>query len=137
MKTIYHCEVFDPLELIKPGEAEKNCISLSIDDYNAFLSTGTELHMFSGEADGERRIEKALANAMSPNDRETILNRSVALMVVISCNQTTMSSILMEEMVQLHDFIKLSPSSCSVKWGIMRVSNLSSPLKIAILAVLP
>lgn len=137
MKTIYHNEVFDPKELIKLDEAERTGVSLTVDDYNAFLSAGTELHLFLGEADGERRIEKALANAVSPNDRETVLNRSVALMVVINCNQTTMASLLMEEMIQLHEFIKLLPSSCSVKWGIMRVSNLSSPLKVAILAMLP
>lgn len=137
MNIIHNCEVFDPQELIKQSNSGDNPIKLTIEDYNTFLSAGSQLHTFTGTACGERRIEKALDNAVSPNDSETVLNRSVALMVLISYNQHLTSSLTLIELMQLTDFIGRMPSDCDIVWGTRQDNDLNDSIKVTLLAMLP
>lgn len=137
MKIFHHCKEFDPQELLKQSEAGNSYIKLTTEDYNTFLSEGSEVHTFAGTANGDRIVEKALANAVSDFDKETVLKHSVALMVIISYNKNLKPSLSMAELNQLTDFIGQLPSECDTMWGIMEDSNLNDALKVSLLAMLP
>lgn len=136
MKIIHHSEEFDPQELIKKSESGESLVQLTQQDFDAFLSEGTEMHTFTATASGEHRIKEALANAVSSEECDAVLKQSAALMIIISLNPNAMSSLKMEELMQVTVFIQQLPENCNVSWGTLRNDAISDELKVSIFAML-
>lgn len=137
MKIIHHSEPFDPRELIKKSETGDSPVQLDEQDYNVFLSVGTELHTFTATASGENRIAEALANAVSSEECDAVIKQSAALMVIIGINPNAMSSLKMEELMQVNAFIGQLPDDCDVSWGTLTDDAIGGELKVTIFAMLP
>lgn len=113
-------------------------INLDFNDVRTVLKDGGVAIMSTGYGEGEGRVKAAIEDALnSPllNDND-IFNSKKILLSINFCNEKSddNSGLMMEEMNDVHDFMKRFDSDFEIKWGIALDPDLGKKVKVTILA---
>lgn len=108
-------------------------INLDFADVKTTLKNGGVAIMATGEAEGDNRISRAIDDALnSPllNNNDIFESKRVLLCVSFS----SQSELIMEEMDEIHEFMKRFQNDIDVIWGGGLDENLGNKVKMTILA---
>ena len=113
----------------------KNKICLDFNDVNYTLRKGGNAFIVSGFGSGERRVTKALENALeSPLLKSCDVFSFKIILMIIYYNRDSESPLLMEEMNQIQEFMENFDHEVDVIWAPAHDSTLKDQIKVTILA---
>lgn len=114
----------------------RGLINLDFNDVRTVLKDGGVAIMSTGFGEGERRVRKAIDDALnSPllNDNDVYNSQKILLSIAFSSDNGT-DGLAMEEMNEINDFMSRFESNFELKWGIAIDNTLEKKVKITILA---
>lgn len=110
-------------------------VCMDFNDVNYTLRKGGNAFIVSGYASGERRVTKALENAMeSPLLKDCDSFSFKKILMIIYYNRDSESPLLMEEMNQIQEFMENFDHEVDVIWASAHDSTLKDQIKVTILA---
>ena len=113
----------------------KNKICLDFNDVNYTLRKSGNAIISSGYAKGERRVTKALQNALeSPLLKGCDVFSSQKILMNFYYNSDSEFPLLMEEMIEIQEFMKNFDEEVDVIWGMSFDNKLVDQIKVTILA---
>jgi cell division protein FtsZ len=108
-------------------------VNLDFADVKTILKDGGVAIMSTGEGEGENRVTKAIKDALhSPLLNNNDIFNAKKIMLNLSFCET--SELMMEEMNEIHDFMRKFRKGVEVIWGVALDDTLDSRVKITILA---
>lgn len=114
---------------------DKNLICLDFNDINSTLRKSGHAMVFSGYAVGERRVTKALQNALeSPLLKGCDVFSSQKILMNFYYNSDSEFPLLLEEMIEIQEFMKNFDEEVDVIWGMSFDNKLVDQIKVTILA---
>ena len=113
-----------------------NKLCLDFNDVGHILHKGGNAFIISGFGSGERRVTKALENALeSPLLKNCNVFSSKKILIFFYCNPDSESPFLMDEVREVHEFfVENFDEEVDVIWGLAFDNNLEEQVKITILA---
>ena len=113
----------------------KNKICLDFNDVNYTLRKGGNAFIVSGFGWGESRVTKALQNALeSPLLKGWDVFSSQKILMNFYYNSDSEFPLLMEEMIEIQEFMKNFDEEVDVIWGMSFDNKLVDQIKVTILA---
>lgn len=113
----------------------KNKICLDFNDVNYTLRKGRNALLVSGFGWGESRVTKALQNALeSPLLKGCDVFSSQKILMNFYYNSDSEFPLLMEEMIEIQEFMKNFDEEVDVIWGMSFDNKLVDQIKVTILA---
>ena len=111
-------------------------MNLDFQDVTTVLKDGGVALMSTGYGEGERRVTKAIEEAMNRPllNNNDIFNSKKVLLNINFCSDTDNDSLMMEEMNEVNDFMKKFRNDVETKWGLATDSSLGNKVKITLLA---
>ena len=115
--------------------AVKNKLCIDFNDLRYTLHKGGQAMVFSGYAVGECRVTKALEDAFeSPLLKDCDIYSSRKMMMNFYYNPDSESPLLMEEMIEIQEFMANFDQETDVIWGISYDTTLDNQIKVTVLA---
>ena len=115
--------------------AVKNKLCIDFNDLRYTLHKGGQAMVFSGYAVGECRVTKALEDAFeSPLLKDCDIYSSRKMMMNFYYNPDSESPLLMEEMIEIQEFMKNFDEEVDVIWGLAHDNTLEDQIKVTVLA---
>lgn len=115
--------------------AVKNKLCIDFNDLRYTLHKGGQAMVFSGYAVGECRVTKALEDAFeSPLLKDCDIYSSRKMMMNFYYNPDSESPLLMEEMIEIQEFMANFDQETDVIWGISYDTTLDDQIKVTVLA---
>ena len=113
----------------------KNLICIDFNDVNWTLRKSGTAMFISGYASGERRVTKALENALkSPLIKDCNIFSAKKMMMNFYYNPYSESPLLMDEMSEIQEFMAYFDQETDVIWGISYDTTLDNQIKATVLA---
>ena len=113
----------------------KNKICLDFNDVNYTLRKGGNAFIVSGFGWGESRVTKALQNALeSPLLKGCDVFSSQKILMNFYYNSDSEFPLLMEEMIEIQEFMANFDQETDVIWGISYDTTLDNQIKVTVLA---
>ena len=113
----------------------KNLICIDFNDVNWTLRKSGSAMFISGYASGERRVTKAIENALeSPLLKDCNIFSAKKMMMNFYFNPYSESPLLMEEMSEIQEFMANFDQETDVIWGISYDTTLDNQIKATVLA---
>ena len=112
-------------------------INLDFNDVKTVLKDGGVAIMSTGYGEGEGRVKKAIDDALnSPllNDNDIFNSKKILLSISFAGSKDGQSSLMMEEMNDINDFMAKFGSDFEIKWGLATDLELGKKVKVTILA---
>ena len=110
-------------------------VCMDFNDVNYTLRKGGNAFIVSGYASGERRVTKALENAMeSPLLKDCDSFSFKKILMIIYYNRDSESPLLMEEMNQFQEFMENFDHEVDVIWASAHDNTLEDQIKVTVLA---
>jgi cell division protein FtsZ len=112
-------------------------INLDFNDVKTVLKDGGVAIMSTGYGEGEGRVKKAIDDALnSPllNDNDIFNSKKILLSISFAGSKEGQSSLMMEEMNDINDFMAKFGSDFEIKWGLATDLELGKKVKVTILA---
>ena len=110
-------------------------INLDFNDVNTTLRDGGAAIISSGYGTGERRVTKAIENALeSPLLKNRDVYGSKRILMNFYYNPNSESPLLMEEMNEIQEFMANFDQEVDVIWGIAFDNTLEDQIKVTVLA---
>lgn len=111
-------------------------MNLDFEDVTTVLKDGGVAIMSTGYGEGENRVTKALTEALTSPllNHNDIFNSKKVLLNINFCADDEHSSLMMEEMNEIHEFMGKFRHDVETKWGLATDSTLGSKVKITLLA---
>ena len=110
-------------------------INLDFNDVNTTLRSGGAAIISSGYGTGERRVTKAIENALeSPLLKNRDVYGSQKILMNFYYNPNSEVPLLMEEMNEIQEFMANFDSSVDVIWGMAFDPTLEDQIKVTVLA---
>ena len=112
-------------------------INLDFNDVKTVLKDGGVALMSTGYGEGEDRMKKAIDNALhSPllNDNDVYNSKKILLSVSFAGGENGQSTLMMEEMSAVTEFMDGFDDDIETKWGLSRDPELGEKIKVTILA---
>ena len=112
-------------------------INLDFNDVKTVLKDGGVALMSTGYGEGEDRMKKAIDNALhSPllNDNDVYNSKKILLSVSFAGGENGQSTLMMEEMSAVTEFMDGFDDDIETKWGLSRDPVLGEKIKVTILA---
>lgn len=111
-------------------------MNLDFEDVTTVLKDGGVAIMSTGYGDGEGRVTKALTEALTSPllNHNDIFNSKKVLLNINFCADDDHSSLMMEEMNEIHEFMGKFRHDVETKWGLATDSTLGDKVKITLLA---
>ena len=110
-------------------------VCMDFNDVNYTLRKGGNAFIVSGFGSGERRVTKALENALeSPLLKSCDVFSFKIILMIIYYNRDSESPLLMEEMNQIQEFMENFDHEVDVIWAPAHDSTLKDQIKVTILA---
>ena len=112
-------------------------INLDFNDVKTVLKDGGVALMSTGYGEGEDRMKKAIDNALhSPllNDNDVYNSKKILLSVSFAGGENGQSTLMMEEMSAVTEFMDGFDDDIATKWGHSRDPELGEKIKVTILA---
>lgn len=110
-------------------------VCMDFNDVNYTLRKGGNAFIVSGFGSGERRVTKALENALeSPLLKSCDVFSFKKILMIIYYNRDSESPLLMEEMNQIQEFMENFDHEVDVIWAPAHDSTFKDQIKITILA---
>ena len=110
-------------------------VCMDFNDVNYTLRKGGNAFIVSGFGSGERRVTKALENALeSPLLKDCESFSFKKILMIIYYNRDSKSPLLMEEMNQIQEFMENFDHEVDVIWAPAHDSTLKDQIKVTILA---
>ena len=110
-------------------------VCMDFNDVNYTLRKGGNAFIVSGFGSGERRVTKALENALeSPLLKDCESFSFKKILMIIYYNRDSESPLLMEEMNQIQEFMENFDHEVDVIWAPAHDSTLKDQIKVTILA---
>ena len=113
----------------------KGKINLDFNDVNTTLRNGGPAIISSGYGTGERRVTKAIGNALeSPLLKNRDVYGSRKILMNFYYNPESESPLLMEEMNEIQEFMANFDQEVDVIWGMAFDNSLADQIKVTVLA---
>lgn len=113
----------------------KNRLCIDFNDINWTLRKSGSAMNISGFASGERRVTKAIENALdSPLLKDCDIFSSKKMMMNFYYNPDSEAPLRMDEMSEIQEFMKNFDEDMDVIWGMAHDSTLEDQVKVTILA---
>ncbi len=113
----------------------KGKINLDFNDVNTTLRNGGAAIISSGYGTGERRVTKAIENALeSPLLKNRDVYGSQKILMNFYYNPNSDAPLLMEEMNEIQEFMANFDQEVDVIWGMAYDSTLEDQIKVTVLA---
>ena len=113
----------------------KGKINLDFNDVNTTLRNGGAAIISSGYGSGERRVTKAIENALeSPLLKNRDVYGSRNILMNFYYNPNSNSPLLMEEMNEIQEFMANFDKEVDVIWGMAFDTTLEDQIKVTVLA---
>ena len=113
----------------------KSKLSMDFNDVNSSLRKSGSAFIVSGFGSGERRVTKALQNALeSPLLKDCDIFSSKKMLMEFYYNPDSESPLLMEEMREIQEFMENFDQEVDVIWSIAFDYNLEDQIKVTVLA---
>ena len=113
----------------------KGKINLDFNDVNTTLRNGGPAIISSGYGTGERRVTKAISNALeSPLLKNRDVYGSRKILMNFYYNPESESPLLMEEMNEIQEFMANFDQEVDVIWGMAFDNTLADQIKVTVLA---
>ena len=113
----------------------KGKINLDFNDVNTTLRNGGPAIISSGYGTGERRVTKAIGNALeSPLLKNRDVYGSRKILMNFYYNPESESPLLMEEMNEIQEFMANFDQEVDVIWGMAFDNTLADQIKVTVLA---
>ena len=113
----------------------KGKINLDFNDVNTTLRDGGAAIISSGFGSGERRVTKAIENALeSPLLKNRDVYGSQRILMNFYYNPNSESPLLMEEMNEIQEFMANFDPEVDVIWGMAYDNTLEEQIKVTVLA---
>ena len=112
-------------------------INLDFNDVKTVLKDGGVALMSTGYGESEDRMKKAIDNALhSPllNDNDVYNSKKILLSVSFAGGENGQSTLMMEEMSAVTEFMDGFDDDIETKWGLSRDPELGEKIKVTILA---
>ena len=112
-------------------------INLDFNDVKTVLKDGGVAIMSTGYGEGEGRVKKAIDDALnSPllNENDVFNSKKILLSISFAGNKDGTSSLMMEEMNDVNDFMAKFGNDFEIKWGLATDPELGKKVKVTILA---
>jgi cell division protein FtsZ len=112
-------------------------INLDFNDVKTVLKDGGVAIMSTGYGEGEGRVKKAIDDALnSPllNDNDIFNSKKILLSISFAGSKDGQSSLMMEEMNDVNDFMAKFGNDFEIKWGLATDIELGKKVKVTILA---
>ena len=111
-------------------------MNLDFEDVTTVLKDGGVAIMSTGYGEGENRVTKALTEALTSPllNHNDIFNSKKVLLNINFCADDEHSSLMMEEMNEMHEFMGKFRHDVETKWRLATDSTLGSKVKITLLA---
>lgn len=111
-------------------------MNLDFEDVTTVLKDGGVALMSTGYGEGERRVTKAIEEAMNSPllNNNDIFNSKKVLLNINFCSDKDTDSLMMEEMNEVNDFMNKFRKDVETKWGMATDSSLGNKVKITLLA---
>ena len=111
-------------------------MNLDFEDVTTVLKDGGVAIMSTGYGEGEGRVTKALTEALTSPllNHNDIFNSKKVLLNINFCADDEHSSLMMEEMNEIHEFMGKFRHDVETKWGLATDSTLGDKVKITLLA---
>ena len=112
-------------------------INLDFNDVKTVLKDGGVAIMSTGYGEGEGRVKKAIEDALnSPllNDNDIFNSKKILLSISFAGSKDGQSSLMMEEMNDVNDFMAKFGNDFEIKWGLATDLELGKKVKVTILA---
>ena len=111
-------------------------MNLDFEDVTTVLKDGGVAIMSTGYGEGEGRVTKALTEAITSPllNHNDIFNSKKVLLNINFCADDEHSSLMMEEMNEIHEFMGKFRHDVETKWGLATDSTLGDKVKITLLA---
>ena len=112
-------------------------INLDFNDVKTVLKDGGVAIMSTGYGEGEGRVKKAIDDALnSPllNDNDIFNSKKILLSISFAGSKDGQTSLMMEEMNDVNDFMAKFGSDFEIKWGLATDLELGKKVKVTILA---
>ena len=112
-------------------------INLDFNEVKTVLKDGGVALMSTGYGEGEDRMKKAIDNALhSPllNDNDVYNSKKILLSVSFAGGENGQSTLMMEEMSAVTEFMDGFDDDIETKWGLSRDPELGEKIKVTILA---
>jgi len=112
-------------------------INLDFNDVKTVLKDGGVAIMSTGYGEGKNRVKNAIADALnSPllNDNDVFNSKKILLSIACDGDSKSKSTLKMEEMNEVHEFMSKFGSDIETKWGLAVDPDLGQKVKITILA---
>jgi cell division protein FtsZ len=111
-------------------------MNLDFEDVTTVLKDGGVAIMSTGYGEGEGRVTKALTEALTSPllNHNDIFNSKKVLLNINFCADDDHSSLMMEEMNEIHEFMGKFRHDVETKWGLATDSTLGNKVKITLLA---
>jgi cell division protein FtsZ len=111
----------------------RGTVNLDFADVKTILKDGGVAIMSTGYGEGENRVTKAIKDALhSPLLNNNDIFNAKKIMLNLSFCET--SELMMEEMNEIHDFMRKFREGVEVIWGVALDNTLGTQVKITILA---
>jgi cell division protein FtsZ len=111
----------------------RGTVNLDFADVRTILKDGGVAIMSTGFGEGDNRVTKAIDDALhSPLlNNNNIFNSKKVMLNVSFCEQSEM---MMDEMNEIHDFMRKFRNDVEVIWGMATDNTLNGKIKITLLA---
>jgi cell division protein FtsZ len=111
-------------------------MNLDFEDVTTVLKDGGVAIMSTGYGEGEGRVTKALTEALTSPllNHNDIFNSKKVLLNIKFCADDEHSSLMMEKMNEIHEFMGKFRHDVETKWGLATDSTLGDKVKITLLA---
>ena len=112
-------------------------INLDFNDVKTVLKDGGVAIMSTGYGEGEGRVKKAIDDALnSPllNDNDIFNSKKILLSISFAGSKDGQTSLMMEEMNDVNDFMSKFGNDFEIKWGLATDLELGKKVKVTILA---
>lgn len=112
-------------------------INLDFNDVKTVLKDGGVALMSTGYGEGEDRLKLAFENALhSPllNDNDVFKSKKILMNFSYSSGKDGKSSLMMDEMAYINEFMESFSSDIETKWGLYEDPELGDKIKVTVLA---
>lgn len=110
-------------------------VNLDFEDVKTVLTKGGVAVMSTGFAEGERRVTRAIAEALnSPLLNNNDVYRANRILLAVTMGTNPEYELTMNEMNEISEFMERFPTDIHTKWGLKQDETLGAKIKITILA---
>ena len=116
---------------------EHGLMNLDFNDVKTVLKDGGVAIMSTGYGEGEGRVKQAINDALnSPllNDNDIFNSKKILLNITFSSEKKDQTSLMMDEMNDVNDFMARFGEDFEIKWGLALDQTLGPKVKVTILA---